>query len=389
MSNAFSAPRFWRISSSTPRVSSLVVEDRELHVEDRRFFRAGASPRRARAADGGAPARARARRGSASISARNSLVRDDAVADVGHLPAQEVHVADDDAGRGGDPAGAVAPLALPELVGDERRDRVDAPARRRRRRRAAAASTPHSAASIMTPMMLLPFTSMSSRTMVISLLNLAASLHDLRRGPGVQAVLVDDLHGAFDHQRTTEKRAKRAISTSASLPAFHAAVDADEHDRDQRTRPTSTTPSSVACRPDARAPSASGSATPRDGRRGARDVRRPVTEHAGSPRRRRDARARASSPTRSPHDAQREMAGVVQHEKDARRPRAAARRGRTRAARRASRTAASPPRRAGRRRCRAGRRAPCGSARCARAARREARHARARRRRPRPGTGAR
>ena len=53
-------------------------------------------------------------------------------------------------------------------------------------------------------MMLLPFTSRSSRTMVISLLNLRRGLHDLRGGPRVQAVLVDDLHGAFGHQRATE-----------------------------------------------------------------------------------------------------------------------------------------------------------------------------------------
>ena len=34
---------------------------------------------------------------------------------------------------------------------------------------------PHSAASIITPMMLLPFTSRSSRTMVMSALNFAAA----------------------------------------------------------------------------------------------------------------------------------------------------------------------------------------------------------------------
>ena len=101
----------------------------------------------------------RARRGSASISAGMPLVGDDAVPDVRHLPAQEVHVADDDAGRGGDARGSVAPLPLPELVGDERGERVDAPAPRRRRRRAATIVEPHSAASIITPMMLLPFTS--------------------------------------------------------------------------------------------------------------------------------------------------------------------------------------------------------------------------------------
>ena len=40
------------------------------------------------------------------------------------------------------------------------------------------------------------------REIVISLVNFAASLDDLRGGPSMQAVLVEDLDGSFDHQRS-------------------------------------------------------------------------------------------------------------------------------------------------------------------------------------------
>ena len=115
------------------------------------------------------------------------------MADLRHLPAQEVHRADDDAGRGGNAASSRSISVSPNLLRDERRERIERRVGVRDRRRAEQIVEPNSAASIITPMMLLPFTSRSSRTMVISLLNFAGQLHDLGRGPRVQPVLVDDL----------------------------------------------------------------------------------------------------------------------------------------------------------------------------------------------------
>ena len=107
--------------------------------------------------------------------ARNRVVGNDAVRHVRHLPAQEMHRADGDAGRRGDADELSIHSALPELVADERRQRVERLRRRRGLRRATMIVDPCSAASIITPMMLLPFTSRSSFTIVISLWNFAAS----------------------------------------------------------------------------------------------------------------------------------------------------------------------------------------------------------------------
>ena len=158
---------------STRARQLLVVEDGELNVEDRRFLGARAAlDSRAELAE--PLARARDRGVEALDLGGDPFVGDDAMADVGHLPAQEVHVSDDDARRGGNAPDLIDPLPLPELVGDERGDGVD----RLLGVVASARSTidaPHSAASIMTPMMLLPFTSVPSREIVISLRNFAES----------------------------------------------------------------------------------------------------------------------------------------------------------------------------------------------------------------------
>ena len=152
-----------------------VVEDRDLHVEDRRLLgtRAGLD---ARAQLAEPFARAVERGVEALDLGGDPFVGHDAMADVGHLPAQEVHGADHDARRGGNAPDLIDPLPLPELVGDERGDGVDRLLRVLAVGSQRRSIAPHSAASIMTPMMLLPFTSMSSRQIVISLRNFAASL---------------------------------------------------------------------------------------------------------------------------------------------------------------------------------------------------------------------
>ena len=78
----------------------LVVEDGELDVEDRRLFGAGGR------LDAGAQLmEALARAGERGVEVldlgANPFVGHDAMPDVGHLPAQEVHVTDHDARRGG------------------------------------------------------------------------------------------------------------------------------------------------------------------------------------------------------------------------------------------------------------------------------------------------
>ena len=102
-SNAFSAARFCRMYDSDALDQLDVVEHGELHVEDRRFLGAGpplgalAHVAQPRAGDLHGVAEAR-------DLALDLLVVDDAMPHLGHLPAQEVHGADDDAGRGGNTA---------------------------------------------------------------------------------------------------------------------------------------------------------------------------------------------------------------------------------------------------------------------------------------------
>ena len=168
-------------------------------------------------------------------------------------------------------------------------------------------------------MMLLPFTSRSSSHDGDVALELRGELHDLRRGPRVQAVLVHDLHGAFGHQRTTEKRAKAASRPSGEPPSFDAALQADEHERRRARRRRARRRAD--CRP---------GPMMRPQRERNRDARRrapPACAMCCGPCRSTglpsaDAtRSPCVQPVSQPPDAQREVAGVVQRRGRARRPR--------------------------------------------------------------------
>src|SRR5690348_10710354 len=127
-------------------------------------------------------------------------------------------------------------------------------------------------------------------------LEAGGDLHDLGRRPGVEPVLVDDLHRSFDHQRATESRAKRAIRMSASLYASTRTCTRTSS-TDSSAAPRSTTVSSDGPPSWTRA-AASGSATP-----AAAAAARPTC--AGPPRRSGLPSAGATAspcvqPTRSP-----------------------------------------------------------------------------------------
>ena len=107
---------------------------------------------------------------------------------------------------------------------------------------------PNSAASIITPMMLLPFTSRSSRTIVISHLELRRELHDLGGGARVEPVLVHDFNRAFHHHEATEWRARRTTISERDAPAIEATVELDERDAEQRSRPRAAETRARACR---------------------------------------------------------------------------------------------------------------------------------------------
>src|SRR2546423_5711830 len=146
-----------------------VVENRHLYVEDRCLLGAG----------GGLDTLAQVAQpllgpGDRFVESldfrRDALVRNDPMAHVGHLPAQEVHVSDDDTRRSGNatdlPVHYRSPnLLLMSVAIASSAASASAPSAR------ITSEEPHSAASIMTPMMLLPFTSMPSFTSVISLWN--------------------------------------------------------------------------------------------------------------------------------------------------------------------------------------------------------------------------
>src|SRR6185437_6525733 len=150
-----------------------VLEDVHLGVEDARLFLAGVI--------GGAPAhvfqalaRATECGGEALDLGGDLIIRHDALRHLRHLPVQHVHRAGDDAGGGGDSGEALIHYRSPNFAATRSAMAFTAcsasgPLARTR------SVEPNSAASIITPMMLLPFTSRSSRTIVISAWNLDES----------------------------------------------------------------------------------------------------------------------------------------------------------------------------------------------------------------------
>ena len=95
-----------------------VVDDRALHVEDRRFLRTGrvldAVAQLAEALLG-----AREHVVKARDLAGHGVVRNDPLRHFGNLPAQQMHGADGDAGRRGNANELSVHSTLPELVADQ------------------------------------------------------------------------------------------------------------------------------------------------------------------------------------------------------------------------------------------------------------------------------
>ncbi len=212
-------------------------------------------------------------------------------------------------------------------------------------------------------MMLLPFTSRSSRTIVISLWNFAAIFTISAAGRACRPLLVDDLNGAFDHQAShrdedEEQRGRRATSLQPSMRPFR--------------RTTTNAPTATAMRTPPRRFRPGPMIRPSDKRnrhtRGERSQRvrsAPVHDAAPGCRAPTPRAARASSPCAAPTRADRGVRRCRRAER-IQRPQARSRPVQRWRATQASRTEANRPTRAGRRRCRAAHRARCGSARCVR-----------------------
>src|SRR5690606_19791640 len=143
-----------------------VLEDRELHVEDRRFL--GASPALRPGANAAQPVTGVQERLAEALQfVLDLLVGDDPVPHVRHLPLQEMGRADNDAWRCWYAAKSAVHQCSPNRLSMMVAISLSAcsssgPDARSR------SVLPHSAASIMTPMMLLPFTSSPSLTIVMS-----------------------------------------------------------------------------------------------------------------------------------------------------------------------------------------------------------------------------
>ena len=170
---------------------------------------------------------------------------------------------------------------LPEPARHQLGQRLRPPARRRARSARIVISLPHSAASIMTPMMLLPFTSMPSLASSISAAKLLASRTIRAAGPGMQSLLVHDGRLALDHRPTQRKKSSSAMASSAK----RTLVSAGPNHR-VTAAPTAATAS---------APTAPAQPKPR--RLPARDHRDRQSRRWRRPRVRR-ARSRAESTTR-------------------------------------------------------------------------------------------
>ena len=145
-----------------------VVEDGDLHVEDRGLFGAGLLFG-ARAQQPQAIARAGERVAQTPDLRFDGVIVDEAMLYLGHLPAQEMHRSDDDPRRRGNAAEHRLHQLSPNrdatsAASDSNASSASGPDARN------VIVAPCSAASIMTPMMLLPFTSRSSREIVMSLL---------------------------------------------------------------------------------------------------------------------------------------------------------------------------------------------------------------------------
>ena len=365
-SNAFSAPRFWRMSSSTPRVSSWSSRIESWTSKIAASSRTGARlDARAHLTQALACARSSAS-WKRSISRGNRFVGDDAVPDVrappsagGALGRRRCRA------RRGCP-GAVDPLPLSRTCcAMSAAMRVDGLLRvgavgAQDDRRAALGGEHHDAHDALAVHL-----QCRPATIVISLGTSRRSSRSPPRAEHASPFLLTicTVRSTISEPPRRGRRAARARATS-----FHPSTRPWR--RTSRTATSATAIERAAeqqCDPDRRrAPARAGSRCRRRPRRRARCAAAHCAARDCRARRRR--RARASIRRRSPQMRSAEVTRVVQHEEDqhdGERPGAEAE-GDERDER--ARTAASRPTRADRRRCRADRRAPCGTARCAPAA---------------------
>ncbi len=178
-----------------------IAEDGDLHLEDHRLRRArillGPGLHAAQALHRRVDRRAQARDLGVDLA-----VLDHARPDLRHLPAQEVGRPDHDAGRGGDAVQrGGAHSVLPELVGDQQRERLERPlgvgALGAQPDRGPALGGEHHH----------PHDALRIHLEVVARdgdvgLESAGGLHDLGGRTGVDPVRIDHLHGTFWHQRT-------------------------------------------------------------------------------------------------------------------------------------------------------------------------------------------
>ena len=138
------------------------------------------------------------------------LGRHGAVGDIGKFPAHQerrgVRHPGGHPGTAQEPV-APAPSRFAESLRDQRGQRRPGPPRRPGPSPGSTMVLPHSAASIITPMMLLPFTIMPAVPDLDVGGELAGQLDEQRRRPGVQAQRIDDLDLARGLQRAIHRHA--------------------------------------------------------------------------------------------------------------------------------------------------------------------------------------